>query len=98
MYTEKCAFFFLFLVHSHKNHQKNHSLCLPVQIYFEKIAELTVRNSNSILFKQALVSLATDSGLHPLAPYFTCFIADEVLSRIDIDDINIMQLDIFSSL
>ncbi|KAL2926264.1 Transcription initiation factor TFIID subunit 6 [Bienertia sinuspersici] len=28
--------------------------------------------------QEALVSLATDAGLHPLVPYFTCFIADEV--------------------
>lgn len=33
---------------------------------------------DSVLFKEALVSLATDSGLHPLVPYFTCFVADEV--------------------
>lgn len=53
---------------------------LPVmlQLYFEKITELTVGRSSSLLFKEALVSLATDSGLHPLVPYFTYFIADEV--------------------
>lgn len=49
-----------------------------LQLYFEKITELTVGRSSSILFKKALVSLATDSGLHPLVPYFTYFIADEV--------------------
>lgn len=49
-----------------------------LQLYFDKITELVVSRSNSVLFKKALVSLSTDSGLHPLVPYFTCFIADEV--------------------
>lgn len=51
---------------------------LLLQLYFEKITELAMSKSDSVLFKEALVSLATDSGLHPLVPYFTCFIADEV--------------------
>ncbi|CAK9163884.1 unnamed protein product [Ilex paraguariensis] len=55
-----------------------HVLSRELQLYFEKITELTVTRSNSILFKEALVSLATDSGLHPLVPYFTYFVADEV--------------------
>lgn len=50
----------------------------PLQLYFDKITELAVSRSDSVLFKQALVSLATDSGLHPLVPYFTYFVADEV--------------------
>lgn len=54
------------------------SLWLPLQLYFEKITELT-RRSSSTLFKEALASLATDSGLHALVPYFTCFVADEVV-------------------
>lgn len=33
---------------------------------------------DSDLFKEALRSLAADSGLHPLVPYFSYFIADEV--------------------
>jgi len=49
-----------------------------LQLYFDKVTELTLSESDSALFKEALVSLATDSGLHPLVPYFTCFIADEV--------------------
>lgn len=49
-----------------------------VQLYFEKITELTVSRSESPLFKAALESLATDSGIHPLVPYFTFFVADEV--------------------
>ncbi|OMP03169.1 TATA box binding protein associated factor (TAF) [Corchorus capsularis] len=55
-----------------------HVLSRELQLYFDKITELTVRNSDSALFKEALVSLSTDSGLHPLVPYFTFFISDEV--------------------
>lgn len=62
-------------------------LSRELQLYFEKIRKLTISNSDSVLFDQALVSLATDSGLHPLTPYFTQFIADEVtrnLSKISL--------------
>ncbi|KAE8664821.1 Transcription initiation factor TFIID subunit 6 [Hibiscus syriacus] len=55
-----------------------HVLSRELQFYFDKITELTLRKSDSALFKEALVSLATDSGLHPLVPYFTFFVADEV--------------------
>ncbi|KAJ7964752.1 transcription initiation factor TFIID subunit 6 [Quillaja saponaria] len=55
-----------------------HVLSRELQLYFDKITELAISRSDSVLFKEALVSLATDSGLHPLVPYFTCFIADEV--------------------
>ncbi|GER32871.1 transcription initiation factor TFIID subunit 6 [Striga asiatica] len=55
-----------------------HVLSRELQLYFEKITELTVSRSESPLFKEALVSLATDSGIHPLVPYFTYFIADEL--------------------
>lgn len=51
-----------------------------LQLYFNKITELTLSRTDVVLFKEALVSLATDPGLHPLVPYFTCFIADEVFS------------------
>ncbi|WCJ37441.1 Transcription initiation factor TFIID subunit 6 [Euphorbia peplus] len=54
-----------------------HVLSRELQLYFDKITEL-IMTSESPLFKEALVSLATDTGLHPLVPYFTCFIADEV--------------------
>jgi len=50
-----------------------------LQMYFDKIAELTMSRSDTSLFKEALVSLAKDSGLHPLVPYFSYFIADEVV-------------------
>ncbi|KAK2648747.1 hypothetical protein Ddye_016236 [Dipteronia dyeriana] len=55
-----------------------HILSRELQLYFDKITELTVSRSDSALFKEALLSLATDSGLHPLVPYFTFFVADEV--------------------
>nr|GMC49827.1 transcription initiation factor TFIID subunit 6-like [Ipomoea batatas] len=55
-----------------------HVLSRELQLYYEKITDLAVNRSNSVLLKEALVSLATDSGLHPLVPYFTFFIADEV--------------------
>ncbi|KAI9185779.1 hypothetical protein LWI28_010560 [Acer negundo] len=55
-----------------------HVLSRELQLYFDKIKELIVTRSNSVLFKQALASLATDSGLHPLVPFFIYFIADEV--------------------
>ncbi|KAL5057119.1 hypothetical protein RYX36_028723 [Vicia faba] len=55
-----------------------HVLSRELQLYFDKVTELALNEPNSGLFKEALVSLATDSGLHPLVPYFTCFVADEV--------------------
>ncbi|WVY94006.1 hypothetical protein V8G54_033094 [Vigna mungo] len=55
-----------------------HLITRELQLYYEKITDLTLNKSGSIPFRRALVSLATDSGLHPLVPYFTCFVADEV--------------------
>ncbi|MQM02340.1 hypothetical protein Taro_035107 [Colocasia esculenta] len=55
-----------------------HVLSRELQLYFDKITGLTLSGSDSAIFKEALVSLATDSGLHPLVPYFSYFIADEV--------------------
>ncbi|XP_076904884.1 transcription initiation factor TFIID subunit 6-like [Bidens hawaiensis] len=55
-----------------------HVLSRELQLYFTKITELAISKPDSVLFKEALVSLATDSGLHPLVPYFTCFVEDEV--------------------
>ncbi|XP_057540477.1 transcription initiation factor TFIID subunit 6-like isoform X1 [Amaranthus tricolor] len=55
-----------------------HVLSKELQLYFDKVLELTTRNSDTLLFKKALRSLATDPGLHPLVPYFACFIADEL--------------------
>jgi hypothetical protein len=70
----------IFFVFPFKEHSYAKILLLfPLQLYYDKIIELTRNKSGSVLFKQALVSLATDSGLHPLVPYFTYFIADEVI-------------------
>lgn len=55
-----------------------HILSRELQMYFDKIAELTMSRSSTPIFKEALVSLSKDSGLHPLVPYFSYFIADEV--------------------
>ncbi|CAM6117572.1 unnamed protein product [Calypogeia fissa] len=60
-----------------------HVLSRELQLYFEKITELIVSGTNPLLLRDALVSLATDSGLHPLVPYFTQFIADEVMRSLD---------------
>ncbi|KAL6010270.1 hypothetical protein ACLOJK_000701 [Asimina triloba] len=54
-----------------------HVLSRELQLYFDKFTELIVSRSDSNLFKDALMGLARDSGLHPLVPYFTHFIADE---------------------
>ncbi|ONK79068.1 uncharacterized protein A4U43_C01F2570 [Asparagus officinalis] len=55
-----------------------HVLSRELQLYFDKITELAMSKPESVLFEKALASLATDSGLHPLVPYFSFFIADEV--------------------
>ncbi|KAL5226287.1 hypothetical protein ABZP36_014552 [Zizania latifolia] len=55
-----------------------HVLSRELQMYFDKIAELTMSRSETSVFKEALVSLSRDSGLHPLVPYFSYFVADEV--------------------
>lgn len=60
-----------------------HVLSRELQLYFEKITELIITGADSALFKDVLSSLATDSGLHPLIPYFTQFIADEVTRSLD---------------
>ncbi|KAM0898300.1 hypothetical protein ACQ4PT_022014 [Festuca glaucescens] len=55
-----------------------HILSRELQMYFDKIVELTMSRSSTPVFREALVSLSKDSGLHPLVPYFSYFIADEV--------------------
>jgi transcription initiation factor TFIID subunit 6 len=55
-----------------------HVLSRELQLYFEKITELIVAGSDTLLLRDAFLSVATDSGLHPLVPYFTQFVADEV--------------------
>lgn len=60
-----------------------HVLSIELQLYFEKITDLTVTRSNSVIFNKALLSLATDAGLHPLVPYFIYFVADEVARNLN---------------
>ncbi|XP_051126293.1 transcription initiation factor TFIID subunit 6-like [Andrographis paniculata] len=60
-----------------------HVLSRELKLYFDKISELTLNRSDSPVFKQALLSLATDSGIHPLVPYFTFFVADEVSNNLN---------------
>ncbi|KAK4795001.1 hypothetical protein SAY86_012995 [Trapa natans] len=60
-----------------------HMISRELQLYFDKIKELTLHRSDNMLFKQVLLSLATDSGIHPLVPHFTHFIFDEVQRNLD---------------
>ncbi|KAJ7567434.1 hypothetical protein O6H91_02G146900 [Diphasiastrum complanatum] len=60
-----------------------HVLSRELQLYFEKITELVISGADPILLKDAYASLTTDSGLHPLVPYFTQFIADEVTRSLE---------------
>ncbi|CAN4097166.1 unnamed protein product [Withania somnifera] len=60
-----------------------HILSRELQLYYDKITELTLNKSNPLLFKEALRSLATDSGIHPLVPYFTYFVSDEVARNLN---------------
>jgi transcription initiation factor TFIID subunit 6 len=54
-----------------------------VQLYFEKIIQLTLNRFETSIFKQALLSLTTDFGLHPLVPYFAYFVSDEVAKNLN---------------
>ncbi|KAF7815899.1 transcription initiation factor TFIID subunit 6-like [Senna tora] len=60
-----------------------HVISRELQLYFTKITELILNKHGSILLNKALISLATDSGLHPLVPYFSYFIADEVTRNLN---------------
>ncbi|WJX56907.1 Transcription initiation factor TFIID subunit 6 [Trifolium repens] len=60
-----------------------HIITTELQLYYEKIIELILNKPGSIPFRRALVTLATDSGLHPLVPYFTRFVADEVARNLN---------------
>ncbi|KAL4554145.1 hypothetical protein LXL04_037299 [Taraxacum kok-saghyz] len=61
-----------------------HVLSIELQLYFEKITDLTVTRSNSsVIFNKALHSLATDAGIHPLLPYFIYFVAEEVTRNLN---------------
>ncbi|KAI4307939.1 hypothetical protein L6164_031063 [Bauhinia variegata] len=60
-----------------------HVVPRELQLYFDKITDLILNKPVSILLKRALISLATDSGLHPLVPYFSYFVADEVARNLN---------------
>ncbi|ESQ29838.1 hypothetical protein EUTSA_v10011427mg [Eutrema salsugineum] len=60
-----------------------HVLSKELQIYFDKVTEWTLTLPGSTVFRQALASLETDPGLHPLVPFFTCFIAEEIVRNMD---------------
>ncbi|GAQ78809.1 Transcription initiation factor TFIID subunit [Klebsormidium nitens] len=55
-----------------------HVISKELQLYFEKIMELVTSGTDSKLLNDAVRSLASDSGIHPLVPYFIQFIQDEV--------------------
>ncbi|MFS7945483.1 putative TAF6 HEAT repeat domain, transcription initiation factor TFIID subunit 6 [Helianthus anomalus] len=60
------------------------SFLVMVQLYFGKITDvITVSRSNSVIFNKALLSLATDAGLHPMVPYFIYFVAEEVTRNLN---------------
>ncbi|XP_019425907.1 PREDICTED: transcription initiation factor TFIID subunit 6-like isoform X2 [Lupinus angustifolius] len=60
-----------------------HVITKELQLYYDKITELILKKPGSIPFRRALVSLATDSGLHPLVPYLSRFVADEVAQNLN---------------
>ncbi|KAF1881799.1 hypothetical protein Lal_00014550 [Lupinus albus] len=60
-----------------------HVITKELQLYYDKITELVLKKPGSIPFRRALVSLATDSGLHPLVPYLSRFVADEVAQNLN---------------
>eukprot|EP00240_Pyramimonas_obovata_P005207 CAMPEP_0118942302 /NCGR_PEP_ID=MMETSP1169-20130426/35919_1 /TAXON_ID=36882 /ORGANISM="Pyramimonas obovata, Strain CCMP722" /LENGTH=428 /DNA_ID=CAMNT_0006887303 /DNA_START=376 /DNA_END=1658 /DNA_ORIENTATION=+ len=59
----------------------SHLLSKELQLYFERITEL-VKGPDERLRDAALLSLASDPGLHQLLPYFTTFISNEVTANL----------------
>ena len=58
-----------------------HELSKELQLYFDRITAVVRgggERGEAPLLRAALESLATDSGLHQLMPYFTQFVQDEV--------------------
>ncbi|XP_020598236.1 uncharacterized protein LOC110037764 isoform X2 [Phalaenopsis equestris] len=51
------------------------------QLYFDKISEPTISESEPAIFNEALTSLSDDTGLHPLIPFFSYFISDELKKK-----------------
>eukprot|EP00850_Spirogloea_muscicola_P021168 SM000239S08073 [mRNA] locus=s239:3886:7958:+ [translate_table: standard] len=62
-----------------------HVLSKELQLYFQKVTEvvITAGGGDSQLLGDVLASLATDSGIHPLVPYFMEFVAAEVTGGLD---------------
>eukprot|EP00850_Spirogloea_muscicola_P018120 SM000162S02398 [mRNA] locus=s162:315977:320001:- [translate_table: standard] len=62
-----------------------HVLSKELQLYFQKVTEMviTAGGGDSQLLGDVLASLATDSGIHPLVPYFMEFVAAEVTGGLD---------------
>ncbi|EFC49518.1 predicted protein, partial [Naegleria gruberi] len=60
-----------------------HILSEELQMYFEKVTEAIkdTTNQKKELRKAVIESLATDSGINQLVPYFTQFIASEVTNN-----------------
>ena len=58
-----------------------HVISEELQLYFEQITSMVTREGPEGP-KEIYESLATDSGLQPLAPYFTQWLASEVASRL----------------
>ncbi|KAK4275389.1 hypothetical protein QN277_018481 [Acacia crassicarpa] len=60
-----------------------HVISRELQLYYNKITELISNKPSTILLDRALISLATDSGLHPLIPYFSHFVDEEVARNLN---------------
>lgn len=55
-----------------------HVLSVELQRYFERVCSALLDENNNEYRVTALASVATDSGLHQLVPYFVQFIAEKV--------------------
>lgn len=55
-----------------------HVLSKEMQLYFNKIIEVLMDESNEALKTAALESIRTDTGLHQLVPYLVQFIAETI--------------------
>lgn len=64
-----------------------HELSKELQLYFDRITAVVrggggANGAETPVLRAALESLATDSGLHQLLPYFTQFVQDEVATSL----------------
>ena len=55
-----------------------HVLSKELQMYFEKICNALLDDSNNEYRVAALASIRSDPGLHQLVPYFVQYIAEKV--------------------